>query len=108
MIKEYHSTVSVPQMVFLGLDGRSKDGLVWKNVYKGAPTWAVDVTPKGTGESQAKELIKEVESKGLHFQEGRMILSLEAREGTSPFKSVLPECSLTFSSCDIRTSTSNA
>ncbi|KAB8360898.1 hypothetical protein FH972_024631 [Carpinus fangiana] len=83
MIDEYDSAVTIPQMIFLGLDARSREGgepLTWKD-HKGAPTWAVDVTPKGTISSAAESLIKAVESKGLTFQEGRMILSLPAEEG---------------------------
>lgn len=75
---QYDSTVSLPQMVFLGLDEANKDGLVWKDTYKGAPMWAVDVTPQGTREEQAKKVVSEMEGRGLKFHEGRMILSLPA------------------------------
>lgn len=75
---EFDSTKTTPQMVFLGLDEANKDGLVWKDVYKGAPMWAVDVTPQGTHEDQAKKVVAMLEGRGLKFQEGRMILSLPA------------------------------
>lgn len=81
MEEDYDSSVNIPQMVFLGLDARTADGLVWKEVYKGAPMWAVDVTPKGSTEKQATNLIKELESRGMSFFEGRMILSFPAPDG---------------------------
>lgn len=81
MIEEYNSQVTIPQMVFLGLDEKIKEGLVYKNVYKGAPMWAVDVTPKGSHETRAKQLIKDMEDRGLSFMEGRMILTFSAPEG---------------------------
>lgn len=89
MEEEYNSSVTIPQMIFLGLDGRIKDGLVWKEVYKGAPMWAVDVTPNGSVEKQATDLIKELQSKGLSFFEGRMILSLPAQDGKAAIANVL-------------------
>lgn len=82
MIDEYNSSVTLPQMVFLGLDHRPRDGaepLQWKT-HKGAPTWAVDVTPKGSIAAAAESVHKAMQDKGLSFQEGRMILSLPAEE----------------------------
>lgn len=79
VIAEYNSAVTIPQMVFLGLNDAVKD-FIWKNEYVGAPYWAVDVTPKGTVGDQANGVIKAMEGRGLEFFAGRMILSLEADE----------------------------
>lgn len=83
LIAEYNSTNSVPQLVFLGLDERLKDGLKW-NIYSGAPYFALDVTPKGSIEEEAKGVIEAMQSKGLVFAEGRMHMSLPATEGIPP------------------------
>ena len=87
MIAEYDSRVTIPQMIFLGLEeGYTKkhgggEEFSWKSgEYKGAPVWAVDVTPKGTIAAAAEKLVKEMEGRGLSFLEGRMILSLPAPE----------------------------
>jgi NAD+ diphosphatase len=96
---EYNSNITIPQMVFLGLDERTGGaktertsgeedggGFKWKEVYKGAPLFAVDVTPKGSITEKCEELIKEVtEKKGLEFLQGNrnMILSFPAAEGMS-------------------------
>lgn len=80
MIEAYNSSETTPQMVFLGLDEREENGLVYKERYKGAPMWAVDVTPNGSHEEKAKELIAQQEAKGLTFLEGRMILTLQASQ----------------------------
>jgi len=79
---EYNSTKSIPQLVFLGLDERLKDGLQW-NIYSGAPYFALDVTPKGSVEDEANSVIKAMQSRGLVFAEGRMHMSLPATEGIS-------------------------
>ncbi|KAL9056202.1 MAG: hypothetical protein Q9162_003081 [Coniocarpon cinnabarinum] len=80
MIEEYNSTATNPQMVFLGLDEKVKEGLVYKDAYHGAPMWAVDVTPIGSHADRAKILVEELQSRGLTFLEGRIILSLPAPE----------------------------
>lgn len=82
MIKEYNSSISIPQLVFLGVD-ESKDeiGLNHK-IYTGAPYFALDVTPKGTYEEKAKSIIAEMEKQGLEFKGGRMNLTLPAGDGT--------------------------
>ena len=80
MIEEYSSAATTPQIVFLGLDEKIREGLVYKSMYHGAPVWAVDVTPKGSHESQAKSLIKEMEGRGLSFMQARMILTFSAEE----------------------------
>ena len=80
LIAEYNSTSSIPQLVFLGLDERIEDGLQW-NIYSGGPYFALDVTPKGSREEEAKSVIKAMQSKGFTFAEGRMHMSLPAAEG---------------------------
>lgn len=82
LIKEYNSSTYVPQLVFLGLDER-KEGLLYKDYYKGAPYFALDVTPNETIASAGEKLIEDMTSKGLEFSKGRMHLSLPPQEGTS-------------------------
>lgn len=86
MIGEYNSAVTIPQLVFLGLDENDKAGLRWKT-YLGAPFFALDVTPKGTIEKEANELVAEMEKRGLVFLQGRLQTSLTAPEGSysTPF-----------------------
>ncbi|MCJ1237390.1 NADH pyrophosphatase [Varicellaria rhodocarpa] len=79
VISQYNSNVTIPQLLFLGLDERKKDGFLW-NIYRGSPFFALDVTPKGTIEAQATALINEMQSRGLQFVEGRMNMSLPALE----------------------------
>jgi len=87
VIKQYNSSTYLPQLVFLGLDER-REGVVYKDIYKGAPYFAIDVTPKASLTSEAEALIKKLEDQGLSFDRGRMHLSLAAEEGkltpTSP------------------------
>ncbi|KAI9822545.1 MAG: NADH pyrophosphatase [Pycnora praestabilis] len=79
LISEYNSSLTIPQLVFLGLDEKNKQGLEW-NIYIGAPYFAIDVTPKGSVEEKCHGVIKEMESRGLQFVEGRMHMSLPALE----------------------------
>lgn len=71
LISEYNSTITIPQLLFLGLDERNKQGLTY-NIYTGAPYFALDVTPKGTITAQAQSLIQTMQSRGLSFLEGRI------------------------------------
>lgn len=83
LIEQYDSTATIPQMIFLGLDVRNKEGMVYKDLYKGAPMWAVDVTPKGTHEAAAKKVVADLEARGLQFLESKMrgmILSFPAED----------------------------
>ncbi|KAL8929462.1 MAG: hypothetical protein Q9208_001131 [Pyrenodesmia sp. 3 TL-2023] len=75
LISEYNSTITIPQLLFLGLDERNKQGLTY-NIYTGSPYFALDVTPKGTITSQAESLIQAMEFRGLKFLEGRIQASL--------------------------------
>ncbi|KUJ17395.1 uncharacterized protein LY89DRAFT_684453 [Mollisia scopiformis] len=79
MIKEYNSTITLPLVLFLGLDERKKEGFE-HGIYKGIPYFAVDVTPKGTIEKQANSVVEAMKAKGLKFVEGRMHMSLNAPE----------------------------
>ncbi|KAI4115386.1 MAG: hypothetical protein LQ345_004005 [Seirophora villosa] len=79
MISEYDSTITIPQLLFLGLDERNKQGLTY-NIYTGSPYFALDVTPKGTITAQARSLIQAMQSRGLTFLEGRIQASLPAQD----------------------------
>jgi NAD+ diphosphatase len=80
MIKEYNSAITLPLVLFLGLDERKHDGFE-HGIYKGKPYFAVDITAKGTIEKEAKEISEAMKSKGLQFVEGRMHMTLNAPEG---------------------------
>ncbi len=80
MIKEYRSDVTLPLILFLGLDERIKDGFQ-HGLYKGQPFFAVDITPKGTIEKEAQGVIEAMKAKGLTFLEGRSAMALDAPEG---------------------------
>jgi len=82
LIKEYNSSVTLPLVVFLGLDERKKEGFQ-HGIYTGTPYFAVDVTPKGTVEKEATGIVEEVQSRGLFFMQGRQHMTLNAPEGSS-------------------------
>jgi NAD+ diphosphatase len=82
-IKDYNSSVTIPQIIFLGLDEKNKDGMSYK-IYTGAPYFALDITPKGSIEAKAKKMCDDYEAKGLTFLQGRVHMSFPAPEGTSP------------------------
>ncbi|KAK4565705.1 NADH pyrophosphatase [Recurvomyces mirabilis] len=80
MLGKYDSGTYIPQMVFLGIDEKGKDGLAYtnkKNTYTGIPHFAVDVTPKNSVKEACEGLIKELEGKGLAFAKGR-VMDIEA------------------------------
>jgi len=77
IIKEFNSSSYIPQLIFLGLDEK-KQGIVYKDVYKGAPYFALDVTPKKHIAEEAEKLISRVKEQGYTFTEARMHLSLVA------------------------------
>lgn len=77
---EYNSTKSTPQLVFLGLDESKKDGLQYKN-YVGAPQFALDMTPKGPYEEEAKGMIAELERRGLNFLQGMRAMNFAPEVG---------------------------
>ncbi|KAI4264055.1 MAG: hypothetical protein L6R42_000821 [Xanthoria sp. 1 TBL-2021] len=79
LISEYSSTVTIPQLLFLGLDERNQQGLTY-SIYTGSPFFALDVTPKGTIQSQAESLVQSLQSRGLKFLEGRIQAALPAQD----------------------------
>ncbi|CZS97066.1 probable NADH pyrophosphatase [Rhynchosporium agropyri] len=79
MIKEYNSAVTLPLVLFLGIDEKRKDGFE-HGIYKGKPYFAVDVTPRGSVEKQAHGVIEAVKASGQKFIEGRMHMTLNAPE----------------------------
>lgn len=84
-IAQYNSSVYLPQIVFLGLDEK-KEGLVYKEHYKGQPWFAVDVTPKESVKEAAEKLIERKKSEGLEFSKGRMNMNLPAQSGKLTLK----------------------
>ena len=81
-IKSFNSAKYVPQMVFLGIDEKHPDGLEYqsKNKYKGAPYFAIDVTPKLSVKDAAEQLIERLKAKGMDFGKGR-VMDVEASDG---------------------------
>ncbi|GAM83904.1 hypothetical protein ANO11243_018940 [Dothideomycetidae sp. 11243] len=83
MVRMYRSDRHVPQMVFLGLDEQAGEkGFEYraekkKTTYRGAPFFALDVTPRETVKDACEKLIKDLESRGLGFAQGRA-MDLEA------------------------------
>ncbi|KAI0911880.1 NUDIX hydrolase domain-like protein [Ustulina deusta] len=78
-IKSFNSAVTQPIVLFLGLDER-KAGFEYRD-YKGNPYFAIDVTPKGSIEENAKSVIETVKAKhGVSFIPGARLLTLNAPE----------------------------
>ena len=77
IVSEYNSSITVPQLLFLGLDENHNTGFEW-SIYHGSPYFALDVTPKGSAAFVAVNLINTMKSRGLQFIEGRMHMSLAA------------------------------
>ncbi|KAI1826235.1 NUDIX hydrolase domain-like protein [Xylaria intraflava] len=78
-IKSFNSTITQPTILFLGLDEKSK-GFQYRE-YWGKPYFAVDVTPKGSIEQQAKSVIDAAKAKpGVSFVPGARLLTLNAPE----------------------------
>ena len=75
LVAEYDSRRYVPQMIFLGIDEKSKDGLEYqsKNKYKGAPYFAVDITPRESVKEACEKLIKDLDGKDMTFAKGRVM-----------------------------------
>lgn len=80
IVKSFNSSVTLPLVLFLGLDEGKKEGFE-HGIYTGTPYFAVDVTPRGTVEKEAKSLIESMKAKGLSFTEGRVHMALNAPEG---------------------------
>lgn len=79
LISSYNSNVTIPQLLFLGLDESQRSDFVY-NIYCGNPYFALDVTPKGSTKKEAEKLIDSMKAKGLTFLEGRMHTSLHASQ----------------------------
>ncbi|KAK3707774.1 NADH pyrophosphatase [Vermiconidia calcicola] len=83
MVEQYDSRRYIPQMIFLGIDEKAKDGLEYqsKNLYKGAPYFAVDVTPKEGVKEACEKLIKDLEGRGLAFSQapGGRVMDIDAQ-----------------------------
>ena len=77
LISDYDSSITVPQLLFLGLDEGKHSDFTYK-IYRGSPYFALDVTPKGTVTAEAEKLVERMKSRGLKFVEGRMHTSLPA------------------------------
>ncbi|KAJ6155456.1 hypothetical protein N7470_006022 [Penicillium chermesinum] len=75
MIKNFDSRKTNPILVFLGLDESRKENGLTHKIYTGAPTFALDITPKGSESQQtaAKDVISELEAKGLSFFQTRVV-----------------------------------
>lgn len=91
MIKEYNSSITLPLVLFLGLDEREKDGFK-HGIYEGSPYFAIDVTPQGTIKGKCEGIIEVMKAKGLIFLEGRTVLSMNAPEGMSVRSEKEPDC----------------
>lgn len=89
MIKAFDSRKTTPILVFLGLDENRKDNGLTHKIYTGAPCFALDVTPKGSEAQQtaAKDVISELEAKGLSFYQTRIVTTFSTDDG----KHISPE-----------------
>ncbi|KAH8591070.1 NUDIX hydrolase domain-like protein [Bisporella sp. PMI_857] len=79
MIKDYNSAITLPLVLFLGLDEKKKQGFE-HGIYSGTPYFAVDITPKGTVEKEAVSVVEAMKAKGYTFLQGRVAMSLNAPE----------------------------
>ncbi|KAK4501459.1 hypothetical protein PRZ48_007268 [Zasmidium cellare] len=75
IIEAYNSDIYIPQMIFLGIDEKDKNGLEYqgKNKYTGAPYFAIDVTPRNSVKEACEKLIEAQKAKGLDFSKGRVM-----------------------------------
>lgn len=108
ILKAYDSDLYIPQMIFLGIDEKNQDGLEYKgkNVYKGAPYFAVDVTPNHDSiKSACEKLIADQAGKGFEFHRGR-VMDIDAQDGKYPSPVFLYDCRTDArDSCNLRRST---
>jgi NAD+ diphosphatase len=79
LIASYDSSVTLPNLIFLGLNEQNKSGFVW-SIYHGSPYFALDITSRGAKSEAAPNLIKKFENQGLSFLEGRTHMTLPASE----------------------------
>ncbi|ETN36513.1 uncharacterized protein HMPREF1541_08791 [Cyphellophora europaea CBS 101466] len=69
LIDEFDSRKTHPQFVFLGIDEKANEGYTFRN-FRGAPRFAVDITPKWTFADEANKVIDTFKKEGLSFAEG--------------------------------------
>ncbi|KAK8088811.1 hypothetical protein PG997_003772 [Apiospora hydei] len=79
-VKSFNSNVISPVILFLGLDEKKTTGFEYKD-FKGAPYFAIDVTPKEGLADRADSVIEAVKAKGLDFSKAARMMSLTAPEG---------------------------
>ncbi|OJD17367.1 hypothetical protein AJ78_02552 [Emergomyces pasteurianus Ep9510] len=77
-LKEFNPSVTNPLLLFLGLDEKRTENVLTYKSYNGTPFFALDVTPRGTIEQPAKDIIAAMEANGLSFHQGRTITTLPA------------------------------
>ncbi|KAK7970440.1 NADH pyrophosphatase [Apiospora saccharicola] len=78
-VKSFSSDVISPVILFLGLDEKKTTGFEFKD-FKGAPYFAIDVTPKDSLSEKANSVIEAVKAKGLDFSKSARMMSLTAPE----------------------------
>lgn len=82
-LRSYDSRTASPLLVFLGIDeSREDDGMSFSE-YKGAPHFALDVTPKGPYEKECRGIVETMEAQGLEFHQARVITAVSPDEGMS-------------------------
>ena len=79
MLRGFSSDITVPLVLFLGLDEKKDGGVEW-GAYKGTPHFAADATPRGTLKEKAEALIGEMEGRGWKLLRGRVNF-LDAPQG---------------------------
>jgi NAD+ diphosphatase len=80
LIKNFNSNVTLPVVLFLGIDEKKTTGFEYRE-YKGAPYFAIDVTPKGSITETAKSVIEAVKATGVSFLDSPRPMTLNAPEG---------------------------
>ncbi|KAK8027435.1 hypothetical protein PG991_004491 [Apiospora marii] len=78
-VKSFNSDIISPVILFLGLDEKKPTGFEYKD-FKGAPYFAIDVTPKDSLAEKANSVIEAVKAKGLDFSKSARMMSLTAPE----------------------------
>ena len=82
MIEEFNSDNTIPQIVFLGLDEQDSNGYAFRN-FKGAPHFAIDITPRNSYEKEANDVIEAFKNAGLSFVEGMRAMSFHSDEAAA-------------------------
>ncbi|PGH04279.1 hypothetical protein GX51_03624 [Blastomyces parvus] len=77
-LKDFNPSITKPVVIFLGLDETQTENALSYKIYRGTPFFALDVTPHGTIEQPAKDIITTMEAKGLSFFRGRTVTTLPA------------------------------